>query len=133
MKRRRPKVVSLRGTGFHGPSEYDFVFNLPLDEGWFTAKQYGISSLGDVFEEEILIQNLGRMKLWELLDRTPPHSQKAASMRLMRHKRNGFLRKRQKGRAYHYRLTDKGWFQALSNYESKHRPHRQAFRLERTP
>ena len=118
---------------FYEPSEYDFVFNLPSEEGWFSVRQYGASSLGDVFGARIAIPDLSQMKLWELLDRTPPQSHRGSSMRLMRHKRNGLLRRRRKGRTYIYRLTDKGWFEALSNYESKHRTPRRWLRLERTP
>jgi len=132
--RKRSIILTLRGMGFTGPSEYDFVFNLPSEEGWFSVRQYTTSSLGDVFKTRIVIPDLSLMKLWELLDRTPPQSHRGSSMRLMRHKRNGFLRRRRKGRTYVYRLTDKGWFEALSNYESKHRtPRRSLFRLERTP
>jgi len=118
---RKSRVVSLKGQVPYGSSKYDFIFDIPPDEGWFDAKQYCTSLLGDVLKPNCDIPDLSQMKLWELLDSNPPQTLKGSSMRLMRHKRRGFLRKRRKGRAHIYRLTVKGWFEAITNYDFKHR------------
>ncbi len=120
-KTKKSNLKSIETTFDYGPSEYDYLFNLPPDEGWFNSMQYMELTLEEIISK-IVQKDLERMSLWELFDRTPPKSLKCSSMRLMRYKRKGYLRMRRKGRAHIYRLTEKGWFETLSNYESKHMP-----------
>jgi hypothetical protein len=122
MKKRKRAILHSIGTTFdYGPSEYDYLFNLPPDEGWFNSIQYMELTLGEIVSK-IIHKDLERISLSELFDRTPPQSLKCSSMRLMRYKRKGYLRMRRKGRAHIYRLTENGWFEALSNFKSKHMP-----------
>lgn len=134
-RRRRTPVLHVRAEDFAGcewPVEHGFLYRLPVEEGWFNARQYMTLTFGDVFKSQTPDQAWSQFKLWEFFDKTPPESVKCAAMRLMRKKRAGLLRRRRQGRTYIYRVNnDKGWLEVESNFYRKNKSPYRRIRVKR--